>query len=193
MACKCKCRLDSSVCNNKQCWNNDKFKCACKELIDKEVYHDGFIWNFSNCESECDKSCDVGEYLDYESSKCKKGFVDKLVEKCAENIHEVKIARIALFEHEDKCVCSHTNCIVVAVIVLTISLFCLLPLVRKLSLLLVLSLVLVLKRQFNELINGKGQRNKHPKLNLLFLQRHDQYQKLWLKLVNNRQKALQKD
>ena len=22
--CKCKCRLDASVCNNKQCWNNDK-------------------------------------------------------------------------------------------------------------------------------------------------------------------------
>ena len=92
------------------------------------------------------------------------------------NIHADKIARIALFEHENKCVCSHTNCIVAAVIVLTISLFCLLWLVRKLSLLLVLSLVLVLKRQFNELINGKGQRNKHQKSNLLFLQRHDQSQ-----------------
>ena len=22
--CKCKCRLDGSVCNNKQCWNDDK-------------------------------------------------------------------------------------------------------------------------------------------------------------------------
>ena len=22
--CKCKCRLDASVCNNKQCWNDDK-------------------------------------------------------------------------------------------------------------------------------------------------------------------------
>ena len=94
------------------------------------------------------------------------------------NIHADKIARIALFEHENKCVCSHTNCIVAAVIVLTISLFCLLWLVRKLSLLLVLSLVLVLKRQFNELINGKGQRNKHQKSNLLFLQQHDQSQNL---------------
>ena len=27
----------------------------------------GFIWNPSNCECECDKSCDVGEYLDYEN------------------------------------------------------------------------------------------------------------------------------
>ena len=32
--CKCKCRLDTSVSNNKQRWNNDKFKCECKELID---------------------------------------------------------------------------------------------------------------------------------------------------------------
>ena len=23
-ACKCKCRLDTSVCNSKQCWNKDK-------------------------------------------------------------------------------------------------------------------------------------------------------------------------
>ena len=32
---KCKCRLDGSVCNNKQGWNNYKCKCECKELIDK--------------------------------------------------------------------------------------------------------------------------------------------------------------
>ena len=25
--CKCKCRLDVSVCNNKQCWNEDKCRC----------------------------------------------------------------------------------------------------------------------------------------------------------------------
>ena len=33
--CKCKCRLDSSVCNNKQRWNGDKCRCKCKELVDK--------------------------------------------------------------------------------------------------------------------------------------------------------------
>ena len=32
--CKCKCRLDASVCNNKQRWNDDKCRCECKELID---------------------------------------------------------------------------------------------------------------------------------------------------------------
>ena len=45
-----------------------------------------FIWNPSICECECDKSCDVGEYLDYENCKCRKRLVDKLVEECSENI-----------------------------------------------------------------------------------------------------------
>ena len=35
---KCKCRLDASLCNNKQRWNNDKCSCECKELIDKGIY-----------------------------------------------------------------------------------------------------------------------------------------------------------
>ena len=54
--CKCKCRLDASVCKNKQRWNNDKYRCECKELIDKGAWDKGFIWNPSNCECECDKS-----------------------------------------------------------------------------------------------------------------------------------------
>ena len=28
--CQCKCRLDASVCNNKQRWDNDKCRCKCK-------------------------------------------------------------------------------------------------------------------------------------------------------------------
>ena len=43
--CKCKRRLDASVCNNKQRWNEDKCKCECKELIDKGSCDKGFIWN----------------------------------------------------------------------------------------------------------------------------------------------------
>ena len=57
----CKCRLDASVCNNKQRWNEDICRCECKDLIDKEIFDKGFIWNLSNCECECDKSCDVGK------------------------------------------------------------------------------------------------------------------------------------
>ena len=43
--------------------------CECKELIDKSVCDKESIWNPSNCECECDKSCDVGEYLGYENYK----------------------------------------------------------------------------------------------------------------------------
>ena len=82
--CECKCRLDAGVCNNKQCWNDDKCRWECKELIDKGVCDKRFIWNPSNCECECDKSCHIGEYLDYEICKCKKRLVDKLVEECIE-------------------------------------------------------------------------------------------------------------
>ena len=70
--CKCKCRLDAIVCNNKQRWNKNKCRCECKELIDKGICDKGFIWNPSNFECECDKSCDIGEYLHYKNCKCRK-------------------------------------------------------------------------------------------------------------------------
>ena len=81
--CKCKCRLDASVCNNRQRWNEDK----CKWLIDKGICNKRCIWDTSNCEHECDKSCDVEEYWE----KCRKSFIDKLVEECIENNNEKKL------------------------------------------------------------------------------------------------------
>ena len=50
-----------------------------------------FIWNSSNCECECDKSRDVGEYLDYKNCKRRSKLVDKLVEECSENINGNKM------------------------------------------------------------------------------------------------------
>ena len=50
---------------------------------------------------ECDKSCDVGEYLDYKNCNCRKRLVDKSVEKCTENIEEVKFT--GENEHKNKC------------------------------------------------------------------------------------------
>ena len=119
--CKCKCRLDASVCNNKQRWNDDKCRCECKELIDKGVRDKGSIWNPNNCECECDNSCDVGEYLDYENCNCRKKLVDKLVKECTENIDEIKVAGMTLAEHENRDGCSYTICVVLAVIALIIS------------------------------------------------------------------------
>ena len=93
--CECKCRLDASICNNKQRCNEDKCRCKCTELIDK-----GFIWSPSNFECEHDKSCDVGAYLDYLNCKCRKKLFDKLIKECTKNIDEVKIA--SENEHKNK-------------------------------------------------------------------------------------------
>ena len=51
----------------------------------------GFIFNPSNCECECDKCCGIGEYLDYSKCKCRKKFVDSLVEECTVNFEETKL------------------------------------------------------------------------------------------------------
>ena len=44
------------------------------------------MWNPCNCECECDKLCDVGEYLDYKNCKCRKKLIDKSNEECSEDI-----------------------------------------------------------------------------------------------------------
>ena len=59
-----------------------------KELTDKRMCNKVFIWNPSHCECECDKSCNIGEYLDYKNCKCRKRIIDKLVVECSENIYE---------------------------------------------------------------------------------------------------------
>ena len=34
---KCECKFGTNVCNNKQCWNKNKYRCEFKELINKRV------------------------------------------------------------------------------------------------------------------------------------------------------------
>ena len=71
-SCKCECKLNSSVCSNKQKWNKDKCRCECKELVHKQECDKGFIRNLSNCNCECNKSCNISKYLDYKNCKCRK-------------------------------------------------------------------------------------------------------------------------
>ena len=100
--CKCKCRLDASVCNNKQRWNNDKCRCECKELIHKGVCDKDFIWNPSNFEFGYNKASDFSEYLDYKNCICNKRLVNKLVEECNETINGEKLTP-AENENSHKC------------------------------------------------------------------------------------------
>ena len=104
-------------------------------------------------------------------------------EEFTENIDEVKIAEMALFEHGNECVSSYTICVILAVIALTISIgigACFTYkymnhwyLKKHITRVIALSLVPVLKQQFNKLINGEIQTNRDQKWNLIFLQRHN--------------------
>ena len=60
-------------------------------MIDKGRCDKGFIRNPNNCECESNKSCDVGEYLDYKNCKCRNKLVDRLTEECSENIDGSKM------------------------------------------------------------------------------------------------------
>ena len=71
----------------------------------------------SNSECECDKTCHLVEYLDYENCKCGKKLVDKLVDECAETVEKVKIAKITLAENENKYKCVSCTLHIVLMIV----------------------------------------------------------------------------
>ena len=47
-SCKCECRLDPIICNNKQKWSKDRCRCECKKIFHKKCDND-FIWNPSSC------------------------------------------------------------------------------------------------------------------------------------------------
>ena len=69
--------------------------------MEKRVFDKGFISNPSNCECECNKSCDIGEYLDYLNFKCREKLIDKLIGECTENIEETKLVEtLAKNEHK---------------------------------------------------------------------------------------------
>ena len=54
-----------------------------------------------------DKSCNIGEYLDYSSCKCRKKLIDPLLEECTENINETKLVNITVEnKNNDRC-CSY--------------------------------------------------------------------------------------
>ena len=62
----------------------------------------GFFWNPSSCESECDKSCDIGEYLGYKNCRCRKKLIDPLIGECTEIINETKVINKNENKHDNK-------------------------------------------------------------------------------------------
>ena len=91
-SCKCICKLNSSVCNNKQIWNDDTCRCDCNEgFVDIINCTKGYTWNPSTCECQCDTWCKPGQYLDHKNCVCKNKLIGRVIEECTSVINETMI------------------------------------------------------------------------------------------------------
>ena len=91
-SCKCICKLNSSVCNNKQIWNSYTCRCDCNEDFAGITSCDiGYTWNPSTCECQCDMWCKPGQYLDHKNFVCKNKVICRLIEECTSVINETTI------------------------------------------------------------------------------------------------------
>ena len=91
-SCKCVCRLNSSVCNNKQIWNSDTCRCGCNEDFAGIINcNKGYTWNPSTCECQFDMWCKPEQYLDHKNCICKNKLIGRLNEECTGIINETMI------------------------------------------------------------------------------------------------------
>ena len=88
-SCKCVCKLNTSVCNNKQIWNSNTCRCDCNEDFAGIINcAKGYTWNPSTCECQCDTWCKPGQYLDHKNFVCKNKLVGRLISECTSIINE---------------------------------------------------------------------------------------------------------
>ena len=88
-SCKCVCKLNSSICNNKQIWNGDTCRCDCNEDFAGIINcTKGYTWNPSNCECQFDTWCKPGQYLDHKNCICKNKLIGRIIEDCTSVINE---------------------------------------------------------------------------------------------------------
>ena len=91
-SCKCLCKLNSSVCNNKQIWNSGTCRCDCNEDFAGIINcTKGYTWNSNICECQCDIWCKPREYLDHKNCICKNKLIGRIIEKCTSIINETMI------------------------------------------------------------------------------------------------------
>ena len=91
-SCKCVCKLNSSVCNNKQIWNSDTCRCDFNEDFASIINcTKGYTWNPSFCQCQCDTWCKPGQYLDHKNCICKNKLIGRVTEECTSIISETMI------------------------------------------------------------------------------------------------------
>ena len=83
--CKCVCKLNSSICNNKQIWNGDACRCDCNEDFA------GIISCDKGYTCQCDMWCKPGQYLDHKNCVCKNKLVGRVIEECTSIINKTMI------------------------------------------------------------------------------------------------------
>ena len=91
-SCKCVCKLNSSVCNNKQIWNGDTCRCDCNEDFAGIINcTKGYTWNPSTCECQCDTWWKPGQYFDHKNCICKNKLIGRVIEECTSVVNETMI------------------------------------------------------------------------------------------------------
>ena len=94
-SCKCVCRLNSSVCNNKQIWNSDTCKCDCNEDFAGIINCiKRYMWNPSTCEFQCDMCSKPGQYLGLKNCVCKNKLVGRIIGECTSVINETMMNNV---------------------------------------------------------------------------------------------------
>ena len=84
--CESKCGLNEGVCNSKQKWNHNKYRCECKELDDWSSCKKGYMWNHSKCDCELMQRQKIDEYLDTKNCSCEKRLIGKVVLACEDEV-----------------------------------------------------------------------------------------------------------
>ena len=91
-SCKCVCKLSSSVCNNRQIWNDDTCRCDWDEDFAGIINcAKGYMWNPSTCQCQCNKWRKQERYLDHKNCVCKNKLIGRVIEECTSVINETMI------------------------------------------------------------------------------------------------------
>ena len=91
-SCKYVCKLNSSVCNNKQISISTTCRCDCNEDFEGMINcAKGYTWNPSTCECQCDTWCKPCQYLDHKNCVCKNKLIGRVIEEFTSIINETMI------------------------------------------------------------------------------------------------------
>ena len=115
-SCKCICRLNENICNNKQRWNKDKCRCKCKELIDKMYAIKDLFGTQVIVSVNAINHLILVNIQIIQIANVRKKLIDPLIEECTENNDETKLVNITLAENEN----SYCNSCKVYIVLMTV-------------------------------------------------------------------------